>query len=454
MTSNSRERVDSIFDWVDRQVLTTQSSSITTNTYNLNPSNFLQPTVDPSTVSFLPCSLSERVCFSTLHLQDHQNRDFFYIYEILFTNFGLRLPFSDFQLQILNTINVAPTQLHPNAWAFLISFENLCQSFRFAPTVAVFFYFFQAVGVKEKEKMSWVSIRAREDRTKILTFEQWCAPFANKFFRVEGRRGSAGLPFFMGENKKPKFPLYWTRKTESPKPPEYSTFSPSEKDCVEKLQKLKEPFQCVAYFSRTSNNVPLTISPLQNFISNIRGSNQGVEVAGGLQKRKQFVTSTREPRKNQRVLLENSPTPTPTPPPLPPPPPPPLPPMVVDLEGDRTGPASSGQRNAFEFNGTIRNQEKLCSMGLTDLGGFLKEMSMQGAIGVKLLIEKTEVMQKEMSRLESELNEERSARNKAEEKVVEMEKELASARRDCEALNEIKAVLTRTSTNYTTTQRD
>ncbi|XLR56239.1 hypothetical protein S83_006911 [Arachis hypogaea] len=107
MKSNSTKNFGTNWDWVDPQVLNTQSS-IT------SPSNFLQPALDPSTVSFLPCTPSERVCFSTLHLHDH-NHDFFYLYEIIFTHFGLRLPFSDFQLQILNAINVVPTQLHPEA---------------------------------------------------------------------------------------------------------------------------------------------------------------------------------------------------------------------------------------------------------------------------------------------------------------------------------------------------
>ncbi|RYR34206.1 hypothetical protein Ahy_A10g048947 [Arachis hypogaea] len=436
MKSNSTEKFGTNWDWVDPQVLNTQSSI--TNPPNLNPFNFLQPTLDSSTVSFLPCTPSERVCFSTLHLHDH-NDDFFYLYEIIFTHFGLRLPFSDFQLQILNAINVAPTQLHPEAWAFVISFENLCQSFRLAPSVAAFFYFFQVV--KEKEKMSWVSIRAHEGQTKILVFDKWYANFSNQFFRVEGRRGSA-LPFFVGENKKPKFPLYWTRMIQSPKPPQSSSLSPSEKDLVDKLQRLKEPFQC-AFYVPLNTNAPLKISPLHAPNSNGRRSKQVVEVTGGVEKRKQFVTSTPEQRKNQRVLVENSPTSTPPPPP----------PVVnsdmeetghlCGFEGDGAGLPSCVQGHALDSNGLISH-----SMGHVDLGSFLQGLFLQGM----------EVIQKRVSQLESELNEERSARKKAEGKVAEMKKELArcegelaSTRRDCETLHEIQQVLRRISTTTTTT---
>ncbi|XP_057746172.1 uncharacterized protein LOC130965424 [Arachis stenosperma] len=139
---------------------------------------------------------------------------------------------------------------------------------------------------------------------------------------------------------------------------------------------------------------------------------------------KQVVEVYPEQRKNQQVLVENSPTPTP---PL-------LPPPETDhlcgFEGDGAGLPSCVQGHALDSNGLISH-----SMGHMDLCSFLQGLFQQGIMGVKLFVEKMEVIRKQVSELESELNEERSARKKAEGKVAEMEKELASARRDCDKMD-------------------
>ena len=49
--------------------------------------------------------------------------NFFFIYYVFFTTLGLRLPFTDpftdFEIECLNNINVAPSQLHLDSWAFI-----------------------------------------------------------------------------------------------------------------------------------------------------------------------------------------------------------------------------------------------------------------------------------------------------------------------------------------------
>ncbi|MED6200437.1 hypothetical protein PIB30_085068 [Stylosanthes scabra] len=41
----------------------------------------------------------------------------------MFTDFGVRVPFTDFQQRLLNRASVAPSQLHPNACASIRCFE-------------------------------------------------------------------------------------------------------------------------------------------------------------------------------------------------------------------------------------------------------------------------------------------------------------------------------------------
>jgi len=48
---------------------------------------------------------------------------FTFIYSAIFKRLRLRLPFTFFEKDLLTELNVAPCQLHPNAWAFIRAFE-------------------------------------------------------------------------------------------------------------------------------------------------------------------------------------------------------------------------------------------------------------------------------------------------------------------------------------------
>jgi hypothetical protein len=52
--------------------------------------------------------------------------DFLMLYECLFHDIRLHFPFSDFQVEILNRLDVTPSQLDPNAWGFIHAFEIFC----------------------------------------------------------------------------------------------------------------------------------------------------------------------------------------------------------------------------------------------------------------------------------------------------------------------------------------
>ncbi|KAI4323962.1 hypothetical protein L6164_023532 [Bauhinia variegata] len=39
---------------------------------------------------------------------------------------GISLPFTHFEMRVLDTLQVASTQLHPNAWATLHTFQGIC----------------------------------------------------------------------------------------------------------------------------------------------------------------------------------------------------------------------------------------------------------------------------------------------------------------------------------------
>jgi len=84
------------------------------------------------------CMPIDNVC----HGREGHNNDFFYIYPCLFTDSHVCLPFDEFTIGVLRTLNVAPTQLHPNSWASLQAFQLLAEMFRLRPSPHVFLSYY------------------------------------------------------------------------------------------------------------------------------------------------------------------------------------------------------------------------------------------------------------------------------------------------------------------------
>jgi len=80
----------------------------------------------------------DRVC----HGQEGATEKFFYMYMCHFSQLHVRLPLDDFIIGVLCALNVAPTQLHPNSWAYLQAFRILCQSLYLEPSPYAFLYFY------------------------------------------------------------------------------------------------------------------------------------------------------------------------------------------------------------------------------------------------------------------------------------------------------------------------
>nr|KYP51940.1 hypothetical protein KK1_026150 [Cajanus cajan] len=66
-----------------------------------------------------PCWPDERV-----YMGGPSDPPFFYLYQCIFRDLGVCLPFSQFECDFLNFINSAPYQLHPNSWGFFAGFSS------------------------------------------------------------------------------------------------------------------------------------------------------------------------------------------------------------------------------------------------------------------------------------------------------------------------------------------
>ena len=65
-----------------------------------------------------------------------------WMYDVLISKFGIRIPFTHFQFTILEWTETAPSQLHPNSWVMIRGFEIICKYLKVPPSPNVLFYLF------------------------------------------------------------------------------------------------------------------------------------------------------------------------------------------------------------------------------------------------------------------------------------------------------------------------
>ncbi|MED6161751.1 hypothetical protein PIB30_063722 [Stylosanthes scabra] len=153
------------------------------------------------TIEFLSCSPSERVCFKGL------GGDWFFMYTCVFSEIGVRFPFTTFECAVLRQINCAPSQIHPNSWGFMRAFEILMEYLEEKPLLEVFFHLFRAKGV---DRGMWVTLSSHQGRTVFCHFKASYKDFKEFYIKVRSTEDS--FPFYLDRHLAEKFPLYWNRK--------------------------------------------------------------------------------------------------------------------------------------------------------------------------------------------------------------------------------------------------
>jgi hypothetical protein len=57
--------------------------------------------------------------------------ELFHLYAVVIEDLGVKFPYMDFEVDVLKCLNVAPSQLQFNSWAFIRSFEVMCEGLGF-----------------------------------------------------------------------------------------------------------------------------------------------------------------------------------------------------------------------------------------------------------------------------------------------------------------------------------
>ncbi|CAI8614964.1 unnamed protein product [Vicia faba] len=152
------------------------------------------------------------------------------MYDIVFWEMGLQLPFSDFQMVIFWHLRLAPSELHSNGVTFMRGFEIVYNCLKIGAIIPLFFYCFHLQKRKVDGKWRWVALK--QGNMKLFkAYLEFVWHFKDKYILVQPFSSRAMLSVFRAtpeydENGAPvlnelgehvsklvyKFPFQWTRK--------------------------------------------------------------------------------------------------------------------------------------------------------------------------------------------------------------------------------------------------
>ncbi|MED6137482.1 hypothetical protein PIB30_065433 [Stylosanthes scabra] len=150
----------------------------------------------------------ERVCYLNL---DHPTvPHWLWVNEVMFTNFGVRVPFIDFQQRLLNRASVAPSQLHPNAWASIHCFELVTEFLQLPqqPEVFLCLFKFYSSNTSSRTKKGYMSVRPTKNRKIFTLYEDSFHDFKGRYFKIFAVGNHR--PFWLSLEGDDLFPPYWS----------------------------------------------------------------------------------------------------------------------------------------------------------------------------------------------------------------------------------------------------
>ncbi|MED6119938.1 hypothetical protein PIB30_016317 [Stylosanthes scabra] len=126
----------------------------------------------------------ERVC--ELNLEHPRVPHWLWVNEVMFTEFGVRIPFSDFQQRLLQRCFVAPSQFHPNAWSAIQCFESMTEFLELPQDPEVFLFLFTVFSPNAdgKAKKGYMSVRPGKGRRIFGLYEESFHDFKGRYFKV------------------------------------------------------------------------------------------------------------------------------------------------------------------------------------------------------------------------------------------------------------------------------
>ncbi|MED6204433.1 hypothetical protein PIB30_009176 [Stylosanthes scabra] len=150
-------------------------------------------------VEFLPCFPNDKVC------ERREDVAYYYVYARVMADLKMKFPLTKFECQVLTQMNRAPSQLHPNSWAFLRAFEVLMEFLECRPSLGLFFSLFQ---VKGCWKGTYVNLNSFLGHSVFALYRTSYKSFQDMFVKV--RSVLEEFPFYVNKYMCLRFSLYWS----------------------------------------------------------------------------------------------------------------------------------------------------------------------------------------------------------------------------------------------------
>lgn len=165
---------------IDKEVLS-YNYSIIVESYisKFRPTTLVSSTRNEDDVILEPCVAGERVY---IILPKEVSDEYFYFYSRVIEDFKVRFPFTDFESDLLKTLNIAPSQLLLNEWRFIKAFEIVYDVIAIVPTLGLFFSLFKLKGA---ERRGWVSLSGIPGKSFLQAYTTNYKGFKEKFLQVK-----------------------------------------------------------------------------------------------------------------------------------------------------------------------------------------------------------------------------------------------------------------------------
>ncbi|MED6188638.1 hypothetical protein PIB30_087764 [Stylosanthes scabra] len=150
----------------------------------------------------------ERVCY--LNLDHPIVPRWLWVNEVMFTNFGVQIPFTDFQQRLLNRASVAPSQLYPNAWASIHCFELVTEFLQLPqePKVFLCLFKFYSSNTSGQTKKGYMSVRPTKNQKIFSLYEDSFHVFKGRYFKIFAVGDHR--PFWLNLEGDGLFPPFWS----------------------------------------------------------------------------------------------------------------------------------------------------------------------------------------------------------------------------------------------------
>ncbi|MED6187278.1 hypothetical protein PIB30_074915 [Stylosanthes scabra] len=177
--------MDPLYNWVNRDVLESPSTMTEEYLTELKNSGMICGGGEEERLYRVEVPRrGERVC--GLNVEHPRVPHWLWVNEVMFTEFGVRIPFTSFQQRLLQRCFVAPSQFHPNAWSAIRCFELVTEFLELSQDPEVFLFLFTVFSPNAdvKAKKGYMSVQPGKGRRIFGLYEESFHDFKGRYFKI------------------------------------------------------------------------------------------------------------------------------------------------------------------------------------------------------------------------------------------------------------------------------